>query len=251
LLSDGVHRYLILLGLGLARSLPLVLLVPAFGSSTVGVRLRLALGALLAATCLPVLSAQAPGEVDLSLVIVGRELCVGGAMGFACACWFRAAESAGRLTDSIAGYVAAGGREEGPFGGVMLLLAVLIFLHIGGIAQVTVALARSYDAIPIVAPVAIASTARVMAGVAVVSTAKLIEASLALCAPVVIALLMADLVVGLIGRAAPRMAGARLGLSAKALLTIGVFLAGLGGLRAAMQGSLVDFFALMHSAVAR
>ena len=242
-----------MLTLSLARSLPLVWLVPALGGPTIGVPLRLAFGVFLAGLCLPILSDQLHAESALSLVVVAREMFVGGAMGLACACWFRAAEVAGRLTDTLSGYNTAGGAlptdgsKNGPFGGFMLLLAVVIFLQIGGMAHVTLALARSYDAIPVVAPVAMASTARAFAVATVVASAKLFEASLSLCAPVLVALLIADLVLGFIGRAVPQLPVFGLGFPVKALLTIGVFLVGLGGLRAAMQGSLVDFLTLMLS----
>lgn len=257
-----LHHHLGLLALGLARSLPLVWLIPAVGGPAITWPLRMAFAVALAGLCLPILSTQVHSASALSPFVVDsvgawlrlvRELCVGGAMGFACAAWFRAAEAAGHLTDTLSGNVGAygssgGGAVRGPFGGLMAVLATVIFLRVGGIARVTMALAQSYDALPVAGHVAVTATTHAFAVSAIVASAKLIESSLGLCAPVVVALMLADLVVGLVGRGVPGFGVAMPFAPVKALLAIGVFLFGLGGLQAALQGRLTDFLVLVRSA---
>jgi len=247
-----LERYFGLLALGLARCLPLVWLLPAFGGPTVSRQLRLGFGGALSGLCLPILAAQMPvGGGFAGSLLVAREVLVGVVMGFVCACWFRAAEAAGSVVDVLCGFdfVAAGPSEKdgrrGPFAGVMLLFAIVVFLEIGGIGHVTLALARSYDAIPVAGSLSVTSAAHAAAAAVLVASAKLIEAALGLCAPVLVALVLADLVLGVIGRAIQQLPIHVLGNPLKTLLGIGVLLLGLGGIRAALQGSLADFVALM------
>ncbi len=255
MLPAELERHLGLLALGAARSLPLVWLIPAFGGPTLSLPLRLAFGVALSALCLPILSAQVPdGALLLWTVLAAREVLVGVVMGFLCACWFRAAEAAGGFVDALSGYGAldagapVGTGRSGPFAATMLLMSTVVFLEIGGIGHVAVALARSYDAIPISTPLRLAPAAHAMASGAILASGKLIESALGLCAPVLIALVLADLVLGFIGRAVPQLPVHALGVPAKALLGVGVLLLGLGGIQAAMQGSLAGFLALMRSA---
>jgi flagellar biosynthetic protein FliR len=216
-------------------------------------RLVIALG--LAGVCLPILSSQVPhGFTLLWLVLAVREILVGIAMGFVAACWFRAAETSGRLIDAVSGYNASdtslpvGKGGGGPFTALTLLLAVVVFLELGGIGHVTVALVRSYDAIPLFAPLRLGSAAHSMTSSAILASAKLITATLGLCAPVWIALFLADVVLAFVGRSVSVLPVYSLGLPLKALLGVGIVLLGLGGIQATMQGSLADFLALMRAA---
>ena len=70
----------------------------------------------------------------------------------------------------------------------------------------------------------------------VAASAKLIASGLALAAPVVVALWLTDLALGLIARAAPSVPVYFLGLPLKGLLAIGVVLLGLGVLQGALAG---------------
>jgi flagellar biosynthesis protein FliR len=250
-----LERHLGHLVLGAARSMPLVWLIPAFGGPTLSLQLRLAFVVALSALCLPIVSVQVPNHAAMGwTVLFAREVLVGAVMGFVCACWFRAAEAAGGLIDVLSGYGVVdarspGGRGSGgPFAAVMLLLAVVIFFEIGGVGHVTLALARSYDAIPLSTPFRIAPAAHAMAMAATVASGKLIESALGLCAPVLVALFLADLVLALMGRAVPQIPVYSLGVPLKALLGVGVVLLGLGGIHAALQGRLAEFLAIMRAA---
>ncbi len=250
-----IERHLVLLGWGLARSLPLVWLVPAFGGPAVPVQARLALGVALAGLCVPTLSGHLPTGLGLLwTVLLAREVLVGFAMGFICACWFRAAEAAGRLTDVLRGADFAGvispasGGRSSPFAALMLFVAVIVFLELGGIGQLAMALAHSYEAIPLTAGLRLEAQPHAAATAAVMASARLFEATLGLCAPIVVSLLLADLALGFMGRAVPQMSIYSLGAPLKALLAIGVFLLGLGGIHAAMQRSLGGFLAILRAA---
>jgi flagellar biosynthesis protein FliR len=233
--------------------LPLVWLIPALGGKVVPVQVRLALGLTLSGLCLPLLAEHVPeGPGLLWTLVAAREVLVGFVMGFVCACWFRAAEAAGWLTDVFRGAGWAEhaspieGRRSSPLAALMLFLAVLIFLEIGGVRHVALALAKSYEAIPLRASFGVSPDAAATA--VILASAKLIESALGLCAPVLVSTLLADLVMGVIGRAVPQISLSPLGAPLKALLAIGVVLLGLGGLVGAMEGSLGDFLTLVGSA---
>lgn len=251
-----IERHFGLLALGMARCLPLVWFVPAFGGPTVSLQLRLAFGGALSALCLPIISTHVPDAVGFAwALLAAREVLVGVVMGFVCACWFRAAEAAGGIVDVLCGFdfAAAGphGRDDtsGTVGGLLLLFAIVVFLEIGGIGHVTLALAHSYDAVPISAAPSVGANTGGAALGAIVSSGKLIESALGLSAPVAVALILSDLVLGCIGRAVPQISTHVSAVPLKALLGIGMLLVGLGAIRTAMQASLADFLALMRASV--
>ena len=108
-----------------------------------------------------------------------------------------------------------------------LLLATIVFLQIGGVPRLVEALLSSYRTLPIGGGLG-EPAARRAALVVVAASAKLIASGLALAAPVVVALWLTDLALGLIARAAPSVPVYFLGLPLKGLLAIGVVLLGLG-----------------------
>ena len=245
-----------LLAVGAARTIPLVWSIPAFGGPSLPGQIRVAMGFGLALVCLPVLAGSPPaGGAVLWVLLVAREVMVGCVMGFVGACLFRAAEAAGGFTDVLRGanmaeaIAPASRARSSPLGALMLLLAVVVFFEIGGLAHVTTALGRSYEAIPLSAPTRFAGTTHAMAMVAIAASAKLIEAAIGLCAPAVVALLLADILLGIVGRTAPQISVTFVGMPLKALLGVGAVLLGLGGLDMALQHGFLGFFDLLDAAL--
>ncbi len=229
--------------------------IPAFGGPHLPGRIRVAIGMALSFLCLPVLAHSEPtGGAVLWGLLLAREVMVGIVMGFVGACMFRAAEAAGYLTDILRGASMSdalspmGAGKSSPLGALMLLLSIVVFFEIGGPVHLTAALVRSYEAIPFAVPVGFGGRPNTMAMVAIAASAKLIEAAVGLCAPAIVALLLADIVLGMVGRAVPQIPLYFVGMPLKALLGVGAFLLGLAGMDAAMQHSLHGFFDLLGSA---
>jgi flagellar biosynthetic protein FliR len=243
-----------LLGLAAARTVPLTLSLPVLGGPALPMQLRLALGLGLAALCLPSLAVapEAAGALGWGL-LAAREVLVGVVMGFAVACVFRGAEAAGELTDVLRGGdlgsmpSPAGEGETRPLGALMLLLAAVVFLEIGGVGQVASALARSYEAIPLGVPMP-GEFPRTAVVVAVIASGKLIEAAIGLAAPAVVALVLADVVFGMLGRAVPRLPFTLGRAPVKALLGLAVVLVGLGGTDLALQSGFRGLLGLLGGA---
>ena len=253
MLPADLERSLIVFALGSARTVPFVWLIPVFGGPSLPTRVRLALGFALSALCFPLVAGRVPsGGPLLWLLLALREAGVGLVMGFVAACMFRAVEAAGQLTDILRGanlaeVIAPGeGNRSSPLGDLLLLLAVVIFLEMGGAGILATALARSYEAVPLGArgPANLQAAALLV----IVASAKLIEAAIGLAAPALVALLLADLALGALGRAVPQIPLYFTGMPAKALLGVGAVLAGLATLDSALTVGFRGFLGLLERA---
>jgi flagellar biosynthesis protein FliR len=244
LASFDLTTYLWALGVGAMRTVPITFLIPAFGGQNVPAQVRMGLGIALAALCLPVIIPALPeqGGSGFWVLLLARETAVGFTVGFVGSSVFRAAESAGRLVDILRGANMAEvispvteGRSS-PLGDVFLLLASVIFLEIGGVGHVATALARSYEAVPLDV-IATPQSLEAAAKLTLRTTALLLESTLALAAPAVVALLVTDLVLGAIARMAPQIPVYFVGMPLKAMAGVGIVLVSLGGLEAALSGA--------------
>lgn len=235
--------------LGAARTVPVTWLVPALGGPRLPAMARLAFGLMLAALAAPAL-APAAAEAGLGhagagllLLVLVRQVVIGFGLGLIMSFAFRAAEIAGHLVDVLRGasmaevLVPTSEERSSPLGALYGLLATLVFLELGGVPRLCDALVASYRAAPLVGSLA-APTLRAGAWVVVASSARLIEAALALAAPVVVALWLTDLALAMIARVAPQVPVYFVGLPAKGLLAIGVVLLGLGPLDRALTAQL-------------
>ena len=258
-LAPDLERVIWAIAVGSARTLPIAWLLPAFGGQNVPAPVRMGIGLALSALCLPhvllALPSPVSGGITFWILLLMREAAVGLTVGFVGSLVFLAAEGAGRLVDTLRGAnlaevlsPATEGRSS-PLGDVMLLLACVIFLEMGGVGQVAAALYRSYEAVPLSlasTPASLAAAARLV----VITTAMLIESTLALAAPAVVAMLLADLVLGAIARMAPQIPVYFVGMPLKALAGVGIVLLALGSLQAALTASFHGWTGLVDRAFA-
>ncbi|MBN2574680.1 MAG: flagellar biosynthetic protein FliR [Deltaproteobacteria bacterium] len=254
-LASNLEPSLALLGLGAARTVPLVWSVPVFGGPALPGQIRVALGLGLAVLCYPALASASPPADTVSWALLAtREALVGVVMGLVCAAMFRAAAAAGELTDVLRGanlasvLWPAGEERTSPLGALLLLFASVVFLESGGVGHVVSALGRSYEAIPLGVPLQIGESSRAAALLAITASAKLIEAAIGLAAPALVALLLADIVLGAIGRAVPGVPLYFVGMPLRALLGVAAVLLALGGLDLAIENGFRGFFGLLAAA---
>jgi type III secretory pathway component EscT len=262
-LGAALPTWLVALGLGAARAIPIAWLVPAFGGRSLPVPARLGMGILLASLGWPHLvpAAAAPQLAQLNLVgwgwLTARELLVGASVGWVVALAFRAAAAAGGLADGARGGAGLAdaasplsGEAGSPLGELYWLSAALIFVEIGGLGRLAGALARSYQAIPIgtLPPAPGASSGGVGMGAAVelivIASARLVESAVGLASPVIVALLLADLALAAVARLTPGVPIHFAAMPLRALLGVGVVLLGLGALHAALGAGVPGWLAL-------
>jgi type III secretion protein SpaR/YscT/HrcT len=245
--ADRLALLIVTTTLGAARLAPVVWLMPPLGGPRFPAPARLGFAVLLALVASPLLTAGEAGvrfghvSSPVLALMLGREVIIGSCLGLIGAAVFRAAEIAGRLADTLRGanigevFVPTAEERSSPLGALYLLLATLVFLHIGGVERITEALLSSYRALPVGGGFG-TGAARRAAMLVGEASARLIAAGVALAAPVVVAIWLADVALGLIARAAPQVPVYFVGLPMKGLLAIGVVLLGLGGLAGAISG---------------
>jgi type III secretion protein SpaR/YscT/HrcT len=246
--------------LGAARVAPLIWMVPPLGGTRLAAPVRVGFSLLLALVAAPVLvGAGAAAVLDrvsaLKLALLfARELVVGLCLALVAASVFRAAEIAGRLADTLRGAniaeVIAPSSDEraSPLAALYLLVATMVFLRLGGVERLIEAVMHSYQALPVGGGLS-AGQARRAALVVVLASARLVASGLALSAPVLVAVWLTDIALGLVARAAPQIPVYFIGLPLKGLLAVGVVLLGVGGLPALFAGHIAGWLGLLSRTI--
>jgi flagellar biosynthetic protein FliR len=185
---------------------------------------RVAVALALAVACAPAVvgGPPLPTERLVLFLLLIKEVAVGLALGFAMALVFRAAEAAGDLIDASRGQSASEildpARQEpsSPLGTLFGLLAVALFLLLGGHLLAVAAVSHSFEQVPVNVLPSLEPGRLGMALLAM--TAHLLVVAASLAAPALIALLLADLALGLITRTAPQINAYFLALPLKGAL---------------------------------
>ncbi len=226
-------------GLLLVRPGMIVAVAPVFGGTYVPVPVKISLTVLMALTLAPVVSMPSAGSgVPLALV-AAREMAIGLALALMVRALIAGAELAGHLSSQQIGFSYAATVDPGSgVRSTMLttlygLLATLTFLGINGHHDLLRALAASYDGLPVGAGRVDAS---VLAGVREM-LALVFTVGLRLAAPIVLVLLVVELAVGLISRAAPALNFMVIGYPIRivvGLMVLGVLVSTITGITASL-----------------
>jgi flagellar biosynthetic protein FliR len=183
---------------------------PVLGSQAIPGAVKAPAVAVLALAMVPVARGSAP-QLPTDLVpyagLVARELALGLTMGFLARLVLVAVEVGGQLIDVQLGFSVvsvldpAMGEALPLWGGFLLMAALLVFLLVGGDHLLIGALAASYRALPVGAPLPLAAAS----GAAFAALGWACAAALALAAPLLGVGLIVNLALGLLGRAAPQL----------------------------------------------
>jgi flagellar biosynthetic protein FliR len=220
----------------LGRVSPLFAIAPLFSSKLVPLRVRAIVAVALAIGLSPVV---AKGQhVDLSAFalagLIGKELLIGLAFAYTLAALFAAITVAGSFLDTLIGFSFASlvdpvnGSQSSVLANLYTMVAVLIFIGIGGDAWVIEGLARTYDVVPLAAFPALGPLVA-GAGAAFV---KVFASALQVAAPVLLAILITDAGFGMVSRVVPQLNVFQVAFPSKVLvglLLIGVSLPFVGG----------------------
>lgn len=192
------------LGILLVRPGALMLVGPGLGGQQVPVPVRIALTVLLALVLAPSVTIP-PGEGVGLLAVVLREIAIGLALGLSARAVIAGAEMAGHICSQQIGFSYAatidpeGGARNTVLASLYGLLATYTWLMIGGHHMLVRALDASYGGLPIggggLDASLVASIRDVLAIVFVTG--------LRLAAPIIAVLLVLEVALGLISRAAP------------------------------------------------
>jgi flagellar biosynthetic protein FliR len=210
----------------LARISPLFLLAPMFSSRSMPARARGVAAVALAVGIAPVAmrGQRIPLELAPFSSLMAKELLIGFAFAFAVGALVHAVTIAGTLLDTIAGYAFGAlvdpltGAQSAVLSQLYGLVAVMVFVTIGGDAWVIAGLARTYELVPLLGFPEMAS---VVSGVIAVFS-HVFVAALQVAAPVLLALVLTDAGFGMVSRVVPQLNVFAVGFPAKILVALAV-----------------------------
>jgi flagellar biosynthesis protein FliR len=218
---------LLLFTLVLARVGALLATAPLFAVSSVPIHVRALLAVMLAVLVLPLQWGAAPpaaGNWPHYAMLLGNEAVIGACLGFGVAILVYAMGLAGELVGTASGLtlsdVVDPSMEESipHFSRLLMLATVCVFLCLGGHRMVMAGLLDTFQAIPpgsCVDPHALADAFTTL-------VAQSFSLGIRAAAPVVTALLLSTVALGLIGRTLPQLNVFSVGFALNAMLAFAV-----------------------------
>lgn len=202
-----------------ARMMALLQFAPPFSSGGVPVRVRLAVAAGTGLALAPLLAV----DFDLSslglVAAVVYQIVVGAAMGVIISLFMAALNAAGSMIDLLSGigvavlYDPTTQIQAGPVGRLYQLIMVTGLFIIDGHLLMVRGLLRTFDAAPLEGLIVADLSDALING-----ARDLFLAAIEISLPVLVALAMTEVILGLASRAAPRLNVLVLGFAAKALI---------------------------------
>ena len=201
-----------------------LVLVPPFGTRAVPAVVKVGLAAALALPAAPRL-AESPPSLDVGPLIgaVVLQVAVGLTLGFVTMLAFAAVQAAGSLIDLFAGFTIAqtfdpmSGNQTALFGRFYQLLATTLLFAIDGHILLFRGFMSSFDAVGLQGP-----PMGDVAEIAVDGLSTFMTAAVEIAAPLLAALFLTEVALGLLSRAAPQMNVFMVGFPLKILLTLGL-----------------------------
>ena len=214
---------LVALLLGTARAAGFVMLAPPFNSRSIPApvkgALAMALSVLLSAKIAPTLPEVSGGFL---LVAAVTEVIIGAALGFVVQVLFTAVQMAGDLIDLTGGfslqpaYDPLAMTNNSSVGRLHYLLATTLLFSSGGHLLIVKGFATSYEGMPVGGSV----PTEQLSGVLLTAFSMMFLAALQIAGPMVAVLLLADVALALLSRAAPALNIFAIGFPVKILLTL-------------------------------
>ncbi len=211
------------------RIMAMIIPVPVLGGQSIPTQVRIGLGIILSAILVP-WQPLGPEVQELGLLAFAaailQELIIGVLAGFAATLTFGALQIAGEMMGLVSGFGAGNilnpaiGSAGSALDQLFIMVGMLLFVVMDGHHYFLMAVQKTFTLIPVntAVPFTDASTLLTL-------TANLIAAGIQLALPVIGALLLADISLGLLARVAPQIQIFFLGLPAK--IALGMFAVGM------------------------
>lgn len=218
-----------------ARTLPMVAFSPIFGGKTVVMQVKVGIALVLTVALFPILFPLMQGKIPQQGLafwgLIFKEFGIGALIGFTTAWAFAAFESAGHLIDIQRGTAQASVLVpqldiQGPiFANLQTQIAILLFFTLNLHHLFLAAYYQSFDLIPLSQLPQLANDFFVLVTQLIIMTGKIFLIAFQLTAPILLALFMVDVVLGVMNRMAPAVNVTFLGQPVKAGVGIIMFLA--------------------------
>jgi flagellar biosynthetic protein FliR len=236
--QQGIHQMILLAALVTARLMPVIYLVPYLGGQAVPQPVKMGIAMALTVLVYPaVWQTGAAGELPDGALMIGalvtKELAIGMMLGFVAALAFEALRVAGQLIDGARGQTMATAfvpqlkTQTSVSAEFLYQLGIVMFLITGGHRLFLGALVKSYVILPPQSFPAIGGRLDTIVFTIVRLSADAITLGVLLAFPVVAAILLANLTLALINKAAPQINVFFLGMPLKAVLGVAVLMFGL------------------------
>lgn len=210
--------------LATARSTGFVLLAPPFNSGAVPSPVK---GALALALALTVQNRITPGltsnpSASFLIVTAVTEFAIGAALGFLIQLLFSAVQTAGGLLDVVGGFTLQPAYDplslntSGPVGKLHFQLASTLLFTSGGHLLMVRGFVESYSGLPLGAALPVKHLAQDL----IHALSMMFLAALQIAGPMVAVLLLADIALGLLSRAAPSLNVFQTSFPVKIMLTM-------------------------------
>ncbi len=210
--------------LAFTRIMAIIIHVPVFGGQNIPAQVRIGLGLVLAFVLIPwqPLPAQAIAIGTAGyLLAIGREIIIGTLIGFAADLAFGAIQMAGAAMGMGSGFESsrifnpALGEAGSAFDQIFVMTATMIFLVLNGHHLFLIALQRTFEAVPINGELPFDGMEALIK-----TTSIFIAAGIHMAMPVIAALVLTDLTLGLLARVAPQVQVYFLGLPVKVVVAM-------------------------------
>jgi flagellar biosynthesis protein FliR len=201
------------------RILAMLATAPVFDNRTVQRRTRVGLAALIAILMMPILPAPPVLSSVQAIPVLIQQILIGVAMGFSMRLVFAAFEMAGDLLGLQMGLAfaqfidPARGTQTPLIGSFLGVMASLVFLVIDGHLLVIAAVVQSFELIPVSANLTVVNSQNIAQAGSI-----MFMLALQISLPVMAAVLISNIVLGILARAAPQLNVMSIGFS----ITIGV-----------------------------
>jgi flagellar biosynthetic protein FliR len=210
--------------LAFARIMAIIIHVPVLGGQNIPNQVRIGLGFGLAMALVPwqPLPPEAASIGTMAYAVsIGKEILIGTVIGFAADLAFGALQMTGAAMGLGSGFESsrifnpAMSEAGSAFDQIFLMTAAAAFLVIDGHHLVLIAIQKTFDVIPLNGSLPFSGMETVMA-----ATSTFIAAGIHLALPVMTALILADLALGLLARVAPQVQVYFLGLPVKVMVSL-------------------------------
>jgi flagellar biosynthetic protein FliR len=206
----------------LARISPLFLLAPLFSSKLVPGRVRGIIAVALAIGLSPVAGAHVhlPTDQYAFFGLMAKELVVGLSFAFALGALFAAVQIAGSFLDTMIGFSYGSlvdpitGNQSTVLQQLYSLVALLVFIAIGGDGWVIRGIGRTYEIVGLTQYPQL----NVMVSGAVSAFTQIFLASIQVAGPVILALTLTDAAFGVVSRVVPQLNVFQVGFPAKVVV---------------------------------
>lgn len=210
--------------LAFTRIMAVIIHVPVLGGQTIPNQVRIGLGFVLAIVLIPWQplpeDAAYMGLIEFGLSI-GKEILIGTLIGYAADLAFGAIQMAGAAMSMGSGFESSRifnpsmGEAGSAYDQIFVMTAMLVFLMIDGHHLVLAALQRTFELVPLNGQLPFGGLETTMA-----ATSTFVATGVHLALPVMTALILTDVTLGLLSRVAPQVQVYFLGLPVKVVVAL-------------------------------